>query len=31
VTKRRFEKAISAPRYLSTFFGSGRLEPVTNN
>ena len=29
VVKRRFENAISAPRYSSTFFGGGRLEPVS--
>jgi len=28
VTKRRFETAIGAPRYISTFFGGGRLERV---
>jgi len=31
VTKRRFEKAIGAPRYLSTFFGGGRLEQVADD
>ena len=31
VIKRRFEKAIGAPRYLSTFFGGGKLAPVTDD
>ena len=31
VNKRRFEKAIGAPRYLSTFFGGGKLVPATDD
>lgn len=31
VTKRRFEEAIGAPRYLSTFFGGGKLEQIAHD